>query len=352
VTSIAHDEHAGQRLGVHRALDPPGALPHIARVLDARTPANEYEAELDVEMLAIDATSFAAIRRHAGADPDGMASAIAEIVADRGKLQNPWTGSGGVLLGRVRAVGARHHARDQLAGGGLVVPLASLIAVPLSLEEVGPVDPSSPHVPVRGRAIVTGAMLCAPVPDDLAPEVALTALDVYPAASYVRELAGHTCRLLVLGAGHAGLLALAAAGTTIGPAGSVSAVDISEPALRRAQEVAPGMTAVRADVTAPVAVLQALAAAGAPKADLTLVCTSVEGAEGAALVATASTGTIVFFSTATRFAAAALGADAIGSQARLLIPNGLTEDRGEYALQLLRDVAPLRQAFMRHEGRA
>ena len=56
-------------------------------------------------------------------------------------------------------------------------------------------------------------------------------------------------------------------------------------------------------------------------------------------------GTIVFFSTATRFAAAALRADAVGSQAQLIIPNGLTEDRGEFALELLRAVAPLRVAF-------
>jgi L-erythro-3,5-diaminohexanoate dehydrogenase len=75
------------------------------------------------------------------------------------------------------------------------------------------------------------------------------------------------------------------------------------------------------------------------------VCTSVAGAEGAALVATASRGTIVFFSTATRFAAAALGADAVGSQARLVIPNGVTDDRGELAFALLREVAPLRAAF-------
>ena len=37
------------RLGVQRSLDPPGALPHIARVLDAGSPGNEYEPELEAE---------------------------------------------------------------------------------------------------------------------------------------------------------------------------------------------------------------------------------------------------------------------------------------------------------------
>jgi L-erythro-3,5-diaminohexanoate dehydrogenase len=53
-------------------------------------------------------------------------------------------------------------------------------------------------------------------------------------------------------------------------------------------------------------------------------------------VTTADRGTILFFSTATSFAAAALGADAAGSHARLVIPNGLAEDRSEYAFDLVR----------------
>ncbi len=334
----------GARLGVHRSLAPIGALPHIARVLDATSPANEHEAEVAAETLAIDATSFAEIRRRADGDPARMARTIADIVADHGKLQNPWTGSGGVVMGRVTAVGAQHHG-DDLAIGELVVPLASLIAVPLALDEVGPIDPDSPHVPVRGRAIITGSMLCGRVPADLSRDVALTAFDVYPVASHVRELAPPGCHVLVLGAGHAGLLAMVAARAAVGRGGAVSTVDVSADALRRARAVEPGVTAVAADVTDPLGVTAALAEHDAGPADLTLLCTSVTGAEGTAILATARRGTVIFFSTATRFAAAALGADAIGSQARLLIPTGLTDDRGEYALALLRQVPALRAAF-------
>jgi L-erythro-3,5-diaminohexanoate dehydrogenase len=332
------------RLGVHRSLEPRGALPHIARVVDATAPINEHEVEIDVEMLAVDATSFAEIRRRSRSDPDAMADAIKAIVDERGKLQNPATGSGGVAMGRVRTVGAA-YSMDDLVPGELVVPLASLIAIPLALEAVGPVQPDRPHVPVRGRAIVTGAMLCARIPSDLPLAVSLTAFDVYPAASYVRELAGEGDHVLVLGAGHAGLLALAAAGAAVGVSGAVTAVDVSGDALDRAAGVAPTATTVQASVTDPVAVAGALAARGLRPADLTLQCTSADGAEGTALLATAPRGTVIFFSTATLFAAAALGADAIGSQARLVIPNGLTEDRGEYALELLRTVAPLRVAY-------
>ncbi len=330
------------RLGVHRAIDPPGTLVHLARALDAVSPANEYEAEIDVRMLGVDATSFGVIRRRCDADPQRMAGTIAQIVAEHGKLQNPWTGSGGVLIGTVRSVGERRRGPTP---GQLVVPLASLIAIPLRLDSVGPVDPTNPQVPVRGRAIVTGAMLCAEVPDDMPQPVALAALDVYPVASHARRLAAPGGHVLILGAGHAGLLALAAARAAVGPEGTVSCVDVSPAALARAAAIDPTATVLAGDVTEPVAIAGALSGRGLAPAELTLSCTSVEGAEGAAMLATSRHGTVVFFSTATRFASAALGADAIGSQATLLIPSGLTDDRGQYAFELLRTVAPLRAAF-------
>jgi L-erythro-3,5-diaminohexanoate dehydrogenase len=240
----------------------------------------------------------------------------------------------------VRSVGAAHHDAE-LAVGDLIVPLASLIAIPLVLDEVGPVDPAVPQVPVGGRAIVTGRMPCGRVPPDLPLALALTAFDVFPAATYARDLAAPGDHVLVLGAGHAGLLAVAAARTAVGEQGTISVVDVSADALERVRAIDPAAHVVRADVTAPLAVAAALPA----PADLTLQCTSVIGAEGSALMATAPRGTIVFFSTATRFAAAALGTESVGTQARLIIPNGFTDDRGAYALHLVRTVPALRAAL-------
>jgi L-erythro-3,5-diaminohexanoate dehydrogenase len=150
--------------------------------------------------------------------------------------------------------------------------------------------------------------------------------------------------VLVLGAGHAGLLAAAAAHEALGASGRVTALDASEPALERTRAALPATTTVLADATDPVAVLTALGAQGLPRADLTLVCTSVRGCEGTAILATDEDGAVLFFSTATSFPAAALGADSVSSTTRLVIPNGYTEDRGRYALDLLRRDPALRAA--------
>jgi L-erythro-3,5-diaminohexanoate dehydrogenase len=106
----------------------------------------------------------------------------------------------------------------------------------------------------------------------------------------------------------------------------------------------PATATVLADATDPVGTLAALGAQGLPRADLTLVCTSVRGCEGTAILATDEAGAVLFFSTATSFPAAALGADSVSSRTRLVIPNGYTEDRGSYALDLLRRDPALRAA--------
>jgi L-erythro-3,5-diaminohexanoate dehydrogenase len=164
------------------------------------------------------------------------------------------------------------------------------------------------------------------VPGDLPLRAAMSAFDVYPAASHVRALARAGDRVLILGAGHAGLLAAAAASEAEAIA---TVVDVAPAALERARATA---RTVLADAADTLAVLRELS----EPADLTLVCTSVPGCEGTAIAATRDSGTVLFFSTATSFAAAALGADGISSRVKLVIPNGYTDDRGAYALELLR----------------
>ena len=107
---------AAAELGILRALEPPGTLLHCARRVDADTPATDYEAEVEVERLNIDSTSYRAIRERCQDDPQRIAETIAEIVAEHGKLQNPWTGSGGVLMGRLGHVGARYCVADLRPG--------------------------------------------------------------------------------------------------------------------------------------------------------------------------------------------------------------------------------------------
>src|ERR671914_1387056 len=91
--------------GTYRSLDPRGALPQQARVLDASLPLREDEVLVDVEYLNVDSASWHQIESSTGGSPEVIAARIQEIVAGAGKLHNPVTGSGGMLVGRVAELG-------------------------------------------------------------------------------------------------------------------------------------------------------------------------------------------------------------------------------------------------------
>src|SRR3954454_14716974 len=143
-TSSASDMR--QRLGADRVLAPAHALPQPAERLDASGPVRPFEFAVAVERLCLDSTSLRNIRERSDGDPDRMAARVLEIVAARGKMHNPETGSGGVLLGPVSAVAERFAAPP--AVGNRIVTLASLTMTALRLERVDRLDPHDAQVEV------------------------------------------------------------------------------------------------------------------------------------------------------------------------------------------------------------
>jgi L-erythro-3,5-diaminohexanoate dehydrogenase len=340
-TDLAPDDIA-QRLGADRVLDPPGALAQPAARLDASGPVRPHELEVAVERLCLDSTSHRNIRERAGSAPDRMAQLILDIVARRGKLHNPETDSGGVLVGSVTEIGERCDSPPE--PGERIVTLASLTLTPLRLDAIVSLDPAAPQVEVTGTAYVFDRAAWARLPGDLPVERAVEIYDVCAAASQTRALAPRGGTVCVLGAGHAGKLALAAARDAVGE-GSVIAVDVDADAIELVTACGLADVGVVADLREPLAALEAVRAAGGEPADLTVVVVNATGCEATAMLVTADGGTVLFFSMATSFQAAALAADGISSSARMIVGSGYSPDGGGYAIDLVRRSAPLRAAL-------
>ncbi|HEU0288703.1 MAG TPA: L-erythro-3,5-diaminohexanoate dehydrogenase, partial [Nocardioidaceae bacterium] len=84
--------------------------------------------------------------------------------------------------------------------------------------------------------------------------------------------------------------------------------------------------------------------AGGP-ADVTVVCVDVPGCEGGTILSTAEGGTVIFFSMATSFSAAALGAEGLAADVTMLVGNGYAPGHADAALSLLRDNPGVRRLF-------
>ena len=156
----------------------------------------------------------------------------------------------------------------------------------------------------------------------------------------------------MLGTGHAGKLALAAARDAMGEGGTVVAVDVDPDAVERVVGLGLCDIGVTADLRDPVAAVEAVRAAGARPADLTVVVVNASGCESTAILLTAERGTVLFYSMATSFSTAALTADGMAADVTMLVGNGFAPDTGAYALDLVRRTPALRQALESHAREA
>jgi L-erythro-3,5-diaminohexanoate dehydrogenase len=102
-----------------------------------------------------------------------------------------------------------------------------------------------------------------------------------------------------------------------------------------------------ADARDPVALSTAVEQALGGPADVTVVCVDVPGCEHGAILATADAGTVIFFSMATSFSAAALGAEGLAADVTMLVGNGYVPGHADYAMDLLRTDPAVRTLFER-----
>jgi L-erythro-3,5-diaminohexanoate dehydrogenase len=340
------DRAESSPVGLHRVLAPAGVLPQAAERLDTTPELWPDEVRIRVERLNLDAASFRQLERTHDHDGDAVRRAVLDIVAARGKMQNPETGSGGMLVGTVEEVGP--DSPLGLAVGDRVATLVSLTLTPLVVED-GLVrwDGRSEQVPCDGYAVLFGRSIAAVLPDDLAPELALSVMDVCGAPALTsRVVSSYDAPVVAVvgGAGKSGSLSLAAAKaagakTTIGVVPHQAEADLLTDA-----DVADVVAVC--DARDPVALSEAVADAGGP-ADVTVVCVDVPGCEGGAILSTAERGTVVFFSMATSFSAAALGAEGLAADVTMLVGNGYVPGHAELALSLVREHAGVRRLFER-----
>jgi L-erythro-3,5-diaminohexanoate dehydrogenase len=344
---------ASDPTGLHRVLDEGVVLPQAAQRLDNRRELWPDEVRVRLETLNLDAASFRQLETKHHHDGDAVRREVLDIVSARGKMQNPVTGSGGMLIGTVEEVGP--HSTLGLRVGDHVATLVSLTLTPLMIEDgLERWDGRSEQVPAEGYAVLFGRSIAATIPDDLPPTLSLAVMDVCGAPALTARIVEEWSRLrgtadgpvvaVIGGAGKSGSLSLAAAAR----AGCRRTVGVvphdAEAELLRASGLADDV--VVADARDPIALRDAVAATGGA-ADITVVCVDVPGCEGGAILATAPGGTVIFFSMATSFPAAALGAEGLAADVTMLVGNGYTPGHAAYALELLRDNQGVRSLFER-----
>ncbi|MBI3557359.1 MAG: L-erythro-3,5-diaminohexanoate dehydrogenase [Deltaproteobacteria bacterium] len=346
----------GDRFGTHRVLSPKGVLPQQADRLDVSLPLYDNELLIDVEALNIDSASFHQIKKVCGADAAKMQEHILELVKKRGKHQNPVTGSGGMLIGTVKELGPKflegRGAAEQVKAGDRIATLVSLTLTPLEIRKIKKLHLELDRVDVEGHAILFQSGIYAKLPGDIPENLALAVLDVCGAPAQTAALckAGQTV-VVIGGGGKSGLLCLYEAKKMVGAAGKTVGLDYGVEARERMTEFPFVDVADLCDARNAVGTYELVKKLTAGKmADIVINVTNIPDTEMSCILSTKPGGIVYFFSMATSFTKAALGAEGVGAHVELIMGNGYRPGHAAMALQILRDSPELRKMYENKYG--
>ena len=337
----------GCKYGTHRVLEPRGVLPQPALRISNDMTIYDNEILIEVQTLNIDSASFTQIKEEAGGDMERIKERICGIVSAYGKHKNPVTGSGGMLIGAVSQIGSALAGKTDLKVGDKIATLVSLSLTPLVVEEILALRPEVDQVDIKGKAILFESGLYAKLPEDLPQTLSLALLDVAGAPAQTARLVRPGDTVLVIGGGgKSGMLCLYEAKKRAGVTGHVICLQPTEAERDRILKVGLADTYLTANATDAVEVLRQIEAVTQGRlCDLTINCVNVPDTEMASILATRDGGLVYFFSMATSFTKAALGAEGVGKDLTMMIGNGYTKGHAETTLQLMRESPALRRIY-------
>ncbi len=341
----------GDPYGLKRVIEPVGAMPQPAWKLDNSMRCGDDEMLIDVDILNIDAASFTQIKEAVGTDPEAVANRMREIVAMRGKHHNPVTGSGGMLIGTIAQIGPNSSKRN-LVVGDRIATLVSLSLTPLAIDEINHIDLSSGQVKITGQAILFDSGICVRMPTDLPDRVTLAVCDVCGAPAQTARIVKEGQTVAVLGAGgKSGMMVLAQARRNLGATGRLIALEYAEKSAETIRALGYADDVLVCDAQNPVQTLEVFEqAVGTQLADVAINCVSVPGTELASIMITRDRGLVYFFSMATSFTTAALGAEGLGKDVDMMIGNGYASGHADLALDLIRAEPVLLAAYVHKCG--
>lgn len=336
----------GCKYGTHRVIEPKGVLPQAAQKISNDMTIFDNEMLIQVQALNIDSASFTQIKETCGGDEEKIKAMIMGIVNERGKMQNPVTGSGGMLIGTIKAIG-KDLTNRALKVGDKIASLVSLTLTPLKIEEITAIKMGIDRVEIIGTAVLFESGIYAKLPDDMEETLALAALDVAGAPAQTRKLVKKGQTVLVLGAnGKSGLLCCYEAKKQVGEEGQVIGLVRSENKKKFLEETGLCHDVIIADATNPIQTLEeVLKVTNGKEIDVAINCVNVPNTEMSTILPVREEGIVYFFSMATSFTKAALGAEGVGKDVHMIIGNGYSLNHADITLDDLRESKVIRDIF-------
>lgn len=165
-----------KRFGANRVIEPKGVTPVMAWKLDNDRKVRAGEIRVSLETVHIEWDNFNQICSYCSNNEDRIKARIMQIVQQRGKLHNPYTGSGGLFMGTIEEIGAGTDT-GRLRVGDRVYSLSSLTGVVMHLDEIKSIDYHYGQIECTGYVICFEATSIVKYEGDISPKYLLSAID-------------------------------------------------------------------------------------------------------------------------------------------------------------------------------
>ena len=162
--------------GVSRVMEPKGAVPATAWKLNNQRQIGPKEIRIRLETVHIEWDNFNQICSHCGYDEMRIKARIMQIIEERGKLHNPFTGSGGLFMGTIEEIGSEVDA-EGLMVGDRVFSQSSITGMAMHIDRITRLDFNYGQMECQGYVICFEATSLIRYTGEVSEKYLLTAID-------------------------------------------------------------------------------------------------------------------------------------------------------------------------------
>lgn len=334
----------GEYFGTHRVIRPEGLLPQAADKIDNTPEIWSNEILIDVIALQPTSSAFHNIKDKCGGDLEKIKEEFLAIVEDRGKFQDPVTKSGGMLIGRIKQIGADLEGKIDGQVGDKIATLVSLSLTPLKIYEITNIDLDTEQVSCKADAVLFESGIFTKIPDDLGQELSLAVMDIAGAPAQVAMNVKPGDIVAIMGAGKAGLLCLAEAKKRVAPHGKVVCLEYSESQCELVRNLGIADIILNVNCQKPLETYNKyMEAMNGELADFSVSTVNVNNTELSTILITKDTGKIYFFSMSTDFVKASLGAEGVKKYVTMVLGAGYYPGHAAITFNIVRENDKLRE---------
>lgn len=141
-------------IGLDRVISPEDMTPAAAWKINNSKDIKDKEALVSLEKIHLECDSFQQIAKSCGYDDHKIKAKILDIVGKRGKLHNPFSKTGGTLMGTISQIGKDFDPNLDVKIGDKIYCLASICNVPVYIEAIKEIDYDYGQITCTGYAVM------------------------------------------------------------------------------------------------------------------------------------------------------------------------------------------------------